>query len=185
MPETSNPVTRDRSGPPVDPDVTPRDVPSPPRALRRLVVERGDVLLAIAAGGAVGSLARWAVGQALPHHTGELAVATVVVNVTGAFALGVLMVFVLEVWPPTRLVRPFLGVGVLGGFTTFSTYALDTTDLLRLGHPGTAATYLFGTLLAGLLASWGAMAGALGVVEWRHDRRLSRGQPASEEGPQP
>jgi fluoride exporter len=185
MPERSNPVTRGRSGQLVDPDVTLRDHPSPAGSLRRMVVERGDVLLTIAAGGAIGSVARWAVGHALPHRPGELAVATVAVNVVGALALGVLMVFILEVWPPTRLVRPFLGVGVLGGFTTFSTYALDTTDLLRLGRPATAAVYLFGTLLVGLLASWAGLVGTQAVVEWRHDRRLSHGERTSQEGQKP
>ena len=66
----------------------------------------------------------------------------------GSFLLGVLMVFVLDVWPPHRYVRPFLGVGVLGGYTTFSTYMLDTRACWRRGA-GDAFSYLFGTLLAG------------------------------------
>jgi CrcB protein len=51
-----------------------------------------------------------------------------------------------------RLVRPFLGVGVLGGFTTFSTYAVDFNSLLRMGQLGTALLYLSGTLVSALLA---------------------------------
>jgi len=130
------------------------------------------VLAVIALGGALGSLARWGVGEVLPHGRGHIAWSTFLDNVVGAFVLGALMVLVLEVWPPTRLVRPFLGVGVLGGFTTFSTYMLDTQDLLRAGHPGTAVLYLFGTLLFGLLASWAGVAVTRAVVEARHRRDL-------------
>jgi CrcB protein len=64
------------------------------------------------------------------------------------------MVFVIDVWPPSRYVRPFAGVGVLGGFTTFSTYALDTRALVVADRAPLAAVYLFGTLIAGLAAVW-------------------------------
>lgn len=114
--------------------------------------ERGDIVLVIAAGGALGSLARWAVSQAVPGSPWGIPWGTWLANVTGGLALGVLMVFVLDVWPPRRYVRPFLGVGVLGGYTTFSTYMLDTRTLLADGHVAAALGYLFGTLVAGLLA---------------------------------
>ena len=131
-----------------------------------------DVLAVIALGGALGSLARWGVGRLVPHDTGQLPWSTLVENVSGAFVLGVLMVLLLEVWPPSRLVRPFLGVGVLGGFTTFSTYMLDTQDLLRAGRPGTAMAYLFATLLLGLLASWAGVGLTRAAAEARHQRDL-------------
>jgi len=54
---------------------------------------------------------------------------------------------------PTRLVRPFLGTGILGGFTTFSTYTLDVHEQLRAGHPAAAAAYLALTLVGGLAAT--------------------------------
>jgi CrcB protein len=122
---------------------------------------RADVLAVIAAGGALGSLARWGLGEAVPNAHDRVAWSTLTVNVSGAFLLGLLMVLVLDVWPPSRYVRPFLAVGVLGGFTTFSTYMLDTRHLLAAGEPARAAGYLFGTLLAGLVAVW------LGVVTAR------------------
>lgn len=130
------------SGLPVDPDVTVADGPRP----------RGDVVLAVALGGALGALARWALAEAVPHDAGAWPWATLVTNVTGCFALGVLMVLVLERWPDRPLLRPLLGTGFLGGFTTFSTYAVDTRGLVAAGHPLLAVAYLLSTLALGLLA---------------------------------
>ena len=70
--------------------------------------------------------------------------ATFIENVSGGFLLGVLMVFLLDVWLPHRYLRPFLGVGVLGGYTTFSTYMLESRDLLAGGRAATAFAYLAG-----------------------------------------
>ena len=98
----------------------------------------------------VGSLARWALAEALPHAPSVFPWATTLTNATGCFALGVLMVLALEVWPPSRYVRPFAGVGVLGGYTTFSTAMLDTRSLVAAGRPALAAGYAVGTTLAGL-----------------------------------
>jgi CrcB protein len=86
--------------------------------------------------------------------------ATLVENVTGAFALGVLVVLAFDRWPRSRYLRPFLGVGVLGGFTTFSTYVFDVRTLVADDRPLMAAGYLLGTLAAGLLAAWLGMAAA-------------------------
>lgn len=116
------------------------------------------VLAVIALGGAVGSLMRYGLSEAFPHADQAFAWGTFLANVSGAFAIGVLMVYVIDVLPPTRYVRPFLGVGVLGGFTTFSTYMLDTRGMLASGQPATAAAYLFGSLVAGLIAVWLGMA---------------------------
>ena len=125
---------------------------------RLLLASRWDILAVIAVGGSLGSLARWALGQAFTSPPGRFPLATFLENVSGGFALGLLMVFVLEVWPPTRYVRPFFGVGVLGGFTTFSTYMLDTRTLLAAGKAPLAGAYLFGTLVVGLLAVWTGIA---------------------------
>ncbi|MEW2042969.1 CrcB family protein, partial [Streptomyces sp. NPDC005534] len=79
---------------------------------------------------------------------------TFTVNVVGCAAIGVLMVLITDVWAAHRLVRPFLGTGVLGGFTTFSTYAVDIQKLIDDGHPGIGLGYLAATLLAALSAVW-------------------------------
>jgi CrcB protein len=130
---------------PVDPDVT-READVPPPRIHRSAVA------AIALGGAIGAWARWGVARLLPHDGGQFPWATLVTNVVGCFLIGVLMVLVVERWPAHRLVRPLLGTGVLGGFTTFSTYAVDTRTLVAADRDGLAAAYLVGTLVLGLLA---------------------------------
>jgi len=117
-------------------------------------VRRGDtgLLGAVAAGGAVGSLGRYAVGLALPHEAAEFPWGTELVNVSGSLAMGVLVVWVLAMREPHPLLRPFLGVGVLGGWTTFSAYTLDFHTLVTSGHGPTAAAYLLGSLVLGVAA---------------------------------
>ncbi|MGI5271449.1 FluC/FEX family fluoride channel [Nonomuraea sp. CA-218870] len=116
------------------------------------------VLAAIAAGGAAGALARLAAESLLPAQRGAFPWATFGVNVAGCALIGVLMVVVTEVAARApRLARPFLGVGVLGGFTTFSTYAVQVRDLLAAGATAVAAAYLAGTLAAAVAATWAGM----------------------------
>lgn len=115
---------------------------------------RWDVLVAISAGGVAGSLARSGLAEALPAAGSQFPWATFVTNVSGCFLIGVLMVFVVDVWPPRRYVRPFLGVGLLGGYTTFSAYVVEGRALLLAGRELVAATYLLGSLAAGLAAVW-------------------------------
>lgn len=122
--------------------------------------EGGGVLPAIAAGGALGSAARWGLSGLAPAG-GGFPWPTLVANVSGALLLGVLMVLVVDVLVTHRLVRPFLGVGLLGGYTTFSAYSLETRDLLALGDYAGAATYSLGSVAAGLAAVW------LGIVATR------------------
>lgn len=142
----------------------------------RVLGSRGDVLLVIALGGALGSLARYGVGELVPWSGEGFPWATFVENVSGAFALGALVVLLLDVWPPHRFLRPFLGVGLLGGYTTFSTYMLETRELLAADRPGTALVYLGGTLLLGLVAVWSGIAVArLGVDRARGRRRRHAG----------
>ncbi len=113
-----------------------------------------DVVAAVAVGGALGALARYAIGTAWPHDAGTFPWSTFAINVTGCLTIGVLLVTLTEVaGRPHRLARPFLGTGILGGFTTFSTYAVDAELLIAGGHAPLALAYLFGTLAAALLAA--------------------------------
>lgn len=134
---------------------------------------RWDILLVISAGGALGSLARWGVGELMPWSGGSFPWATFVENISGGFALGVLMVFVLDVWPPNRYLRPFVGVGFLGGYTTFSTYMLEARTLIAGDLLPTAMAYLAGTLAAGLAAVWVGIALARLAVRLAQRRRLA------------
>lgn len=115
---------------------------------------RGDMALVavVAAGGAIGALARYGLTRAIPVQSGQLPWATAITNVTGCFLIGILMVVVTEVWSAHRLLRPFLGVGVLGGFTTFSTYAVEVRGLVADGHVPLAFAYLVGSVVAALAA---------------------------------
>lgn len=110
-----------------------------------------DLLLVIAAGGALGSLARWALTLILPVAP-DVPWATLTANGAGAMLLGGLMVAV-ERRRGHRWLRPFLGIGVLGGFTTFSTYVLDARALAAGGRWGVAALYVVGSVMLGLAAT--------------------------------
>jgi fluoride exporter len=119
-----------------------------------------SVVAAISAGGVVGSLTRYGLGQAFPHGSTAFPWVTFGINVSGCLLIGVLMVLVNEVWPTRRLLRPLLGTGLLGGYTTFSAYAVDTQHLLAAGAPRTALAYLAGTLLAALVAVYAGLTAA-------------------------
>ncbi|MEV1084402.1 fluoride efflux transporter CrcB [Streptomyces sp. NPDC050211] len=115
---------------------------------------QASVLAVIALGGGIGAVARYAASLWWPTQPGGFPWATFWTNVAGCAVIGVFMVVITEVWSVHRLVRPFFGTGVLGGFTTFSTYAVDIQKLVDAGHLNTALAYLAGTLLAALMAVW-------------------------------
>jgi CrcB protein len=123
-----------------------------PRPRSRAHRSRVGLLAALSGGGVIGSLGRYAVGLALPHTAGAFAWSTLLVNVTGSFAMGVLVVWVLSMDRPHPLLRPFLGVGVLGGWTTFSSFTLDARTMVTAGHGLLAASYVVGSFVVGLVA---------------------------------
>lgn len=132
--------------------------PAPRRAGLRRLLAHVDVLAVVALGGAAGSCARYAVGRALPTPAHAFPWGTFLVNLTGCFLLGLLTVFLSEVWRPGRYLRPFLGVGVLGGYTTFSTVTGEVRGLGAAGAWLLANTYLLDSVVGGLAAVW------LGVI---------------------
>jgi CrcB protein len=130
---------------------------------------RGDatVLAAIAAGGAAGAAARYLIGQSWPTPAGAFPISTLAINVLGCALIGVLMVLITDVWSRQRLLRPFLGTGVLGGFTTFSTYTVDIQRLVAGAHAGMALFYLTLTPIGALLAVWATATTTRRLVNWR------------------
>mgnify|MGYP001082869633 CR=1 FL=1 len=128
-----------------------------PGQRRELVGHHVAVLASIAAGGALGACARFGVGLALPTPPGGFPLATWLINIVGCVLIGVLMVVITELGSAHRLVRPFLGVGVLGGFTTFSTYVLEALSLARDDQTRVIA---LGYLVATWLGVWATRAAA-------------------------
>ncbi|WP_342586075.1 fluoride efflux transporter CrcB [Xylanimonas protaetiae] len=110
----------------------------------------------VALGGAAGSVARYAVALALPPTGSGWPLGTLVVNVVGALLLGFLLEALARRGPESRRLqrlRLTLGTGVLGGFTTWSSFALETERLLHDGAVLVAVGYMAATLVAGTLAA--------------------------------
>jgi fluoride exporter len=125
---------------------------------------QAPVVAVVALGGAVGACARYGLALALPAAPGGFPWATFWANVTGCAVIGVFMVLITEVWAAHRLIRPFFGTGVLGGYTTFSTYAVDIRRLADAHRPDLGLAYLAATLCAALAAVWLASAAARRVL---------------------
>jgi fluoride exporter len=94
--------------------------------------------LLVALGGALGASGRFGVNLLVPWSGAGVPWATLIVNVIGGAAMGALFAFAAE----NRPLMLLLGVGVLGGFTTFSAFSIETVRLLQRGDAGTAATYI-------------------------------------------
>jgi CrcB protein len=109
------------------------------------------VYLLAAVGGALGALARWGLAEAVPS-SGGWPWATLLVNVTGCLLLGLLLGVVGSRTPEPAWVKPFLGVGVLGGYTTYSAFAVEVVELVEDGAVGVAAGYLLLSVLGGVAA---------------------------------
>ncbi|MGZ3171525.1 MAG: fluoride efflux transporter CrcB [Croceibacterium sp.] len=111
----------------------------------------------VALGGAIGALLRYQTGRGLTHWLGAQAVtafpwATLTVNVIGSLLMGVLAGFLARHGQGGEQWRLFIGVGVLGGFTTFSSFSLEMMLLIERGQPLQALTYVLISVLAGLSA---------------------------------
>ncbi|MEU2129045.1 fluoride efflux transporter CrcB [Streptomyces sp. NPDC018352] len=128
---------------------------------------QGSVVAVVALGGAVGASARYGAALLWPTAPGGFPWTTLVVNAVGCAVIGVFMVVISEAWTAHRLVRPFFGTGVLGGFTTFSTYAVDIQRLLDGGRLRAGLGYLGLTLFAALAAVWSAVWATRRVLAWR------------------
>jgi CrcB protein len=128
------------------------------------------VVAAVFAGGCLGGLARYAIARAWPSAAGGFPWAVFVVNDAGAFALALLLVVAAGLLPPSTYLRPFLGTGLCGAFTTFSAVAVSADRLGGHRHSGTAATYVVASVIGGLAAAAaGLIVGGLLVDRHRPD----------------
>jgi fluoride exporter len=111
-------------------------------------------LLLVMLGGALGALARYGVGLGVAQFFGStFPLGTVLINISGSFVLGVLVSFSgpMAISSGARL---FFATGFCGAYTTFSTFSVETLNLMEKGSYGWALVYLLGNLIGGILAAW-------------------------------
>jgi CrcB protein len=109
-------------------------------------------VLLVALGGGLGAAARFGVSLAIPARGDAWPLATFLINVSGSLAIGILAGWLSTRGEAGEQWRLFLGVGVLGGFTTFSAYSLETVRMIERNDWLGASTYSIGSVLAGLVA---------------------------------
>jgi len=136
----------------------PTALPEPESAPRSWAQQRSGALTLVFIGGVAGTAAREALTLALPM-AGDIPFATWAINVAGSLILGFLLgVLVSGGSGLHRGLRLAVGTGFCGGFTTYSTLAVQSSDLARGGQWGGGIGYAFGTLLVGALAAWAGIA---------------------------
>ncbi|SFE47245.1 CrcB protein [Actinacidiphila alni] len=160
MAKARSPMLNDE---PVDPDID-LHIPAQRQEARQ---NQRPVIAVVAVGGAVGACARYGASLAWPTPPSAFPWTTLTVNAVGCAVIGVFMVVITDVWAAHRLVRPFFGTGVLGGFTTFSTYATDIRRLVDRGEARTGLAYLVLTLVVAIAAVWAASVLTRRIVQWR------------------
>ncbi|MGW4729479.1 fluoride efflux transporter CrcB [Streptomyces shenzhenensis] len=150
----------------------PRPGSAPRTPARRLPGPgQAPVVAVVAVGGGIGAAARYGAALLWPAAPNAFPWTVLWVNTAGCAVIGAFMVLISEAGAVHRLVRPFFGTGVLGGFTTFSTYAVDIQRLVTEGRPGTALAYLAATLAAALTAVWLAATATRRALAVRRGRR--------------
>jgi CrcB protein len=133
-----------------------------------------DVTAAVMIGGVLGAEARYGLSVAAPHASAGFPWSTVYTNIIGCFCLGILMSLLNQLSSPHRLVRPLLGIGVLGGFTTFSTFTVDAERLIEHHRAGIAGLYVLCTLATAAAAVAAATIAAQLAARSVYRRRLRR-----------
>lgn len=117
------------------------------------------VLAAVAAGGAIGSAARYIVIVLIQRTFGTgFPWWTMSVNVTGSFIMGVIVTSIALRWPVGQVGQAFLMIGILGGFTTFSAFSLDVATLVERNATATAGGYVLTSVVLSIGALFGGMA---------------------------
>jgi CrcB protein len=153
---------------PVDPDVAVPLGSNDSRVIRGEV----DILFAILVGGFFGTLSRYLVSSQWTIGASSFPLPIFLVNLSGSFAIGLVLTTIIENLPPTRLLRPFACIGFLGGWTTMSTLAVAADQLISAGHLLTAISYALATAVITPLA---ATAGILTAHRLRYSGKSERG----------
>lgn len=117
----------------------------------------------VMSGGAIGAGLRYGITRALPVSPGGWPWPTFAANVVGGLAMGVLAAWVLRGDNSAEPLRLFIGVGVLGGFTTFSAFSLEMAQMVQRGEMGMAAAYAFASVLLALGALFAGMTAAKAI----------------------
>jgi CrcB protein len=107
------------------------------------------VILAILIGGGLGTVARFLLDTRFVESSLQFPTVTLLINVSGSFAIGLLAPLAERLTPRLPLSRPFLMVGLLGGWTTYSTLAVNAITLLQHGRAATCVLYLVATFVGG------------------------------------
>lgn len=128
-------------------------------------------------GGGLGSLARYGIAGQLPG--GAIPFNYLVINVTGSLFIGLITALTVEYSLLSGSTRLFLAVGVLGGYTTFSTFTLGLYFLIHGHHLLKAGVYGLSSLILGLAATWTGLIMVRGLVMWRRSPRDERGSGSS------
>lgn len=116
-------------------------------------------ILAIGLGSFIGANLRYWLQSALAARWGtDFPHGTLLINITGSFVLGLFVTLIATRWVVSPNVRLFVAVGLLGGYTTFSSFTVETLTLLQGGRWLYGALYLFGNVVVGLIAALGGMA---------------------------
>ena len=131
----------------------------------------------VACGAVLGTLARAALGIAFPHGPGEWPWATFAINIVGSFVLAVLLESLAHAGPDTgrrRAVRLGVGTGVIGGFTTYSTYVVEIDRLAQSGHAWLGIAYALLSVVVGLAAAGVGLGVAAAAARRRTAARAAR-----------
>jgi CrcB protein len=115
--------------------------------------------LLVAIGGALGSIARYGAGVLVGRAwTSSFPLGTMLINIVGSLAMGLFIGFLVRTTPSWQADgRLFVAVGILGGFTTFSSFSLDTIAMLERGEIGPALLYVLVSVIVGIAALYGGL----------------------------
>ena len=119
-----------------------------------------EVTLVVGLGGATGAILRWWVGVFVSHLSAPAFWGTLAVNVIGSFLIGLLLMWFQGKLPISDVLRTGILVGLLGGFTTYSAFSIETINMIMAGFYGRASAYVAITVGACLVGTWtGVMLG--------------------------